>query len=370
MTGTLGFLNLVDGKLPALWDQTEILKRALRSGRTAESVLQEAQAALAVVVAGWFSDPLYSRLFYVTAEERVDYDSGSAGNAGPIELTDMDTPHPGKGDWTGHMVPLRDYGDAMGWTERGLPRLSESRIRADIRRLMRDADQHFRQKLMQRFFKKEGEVVGSTSNASQPFADGGDAGGTYIPPVGREGLVFNATHDHYVRIAALNDAAFETMVNNLAEHGHMAPFDLIIPNVAADKTAVKALGGWVQKSHDFVKYGDNVTRLVEQFNSAIPFLGLLESDNGPVFVWASDRVPTGYTGLFKSYGANSELNPLAVRYDDLWPFGWNLVPGNYVNAPLALAATFMPYGIGIGDRVAAVLTEIDTSGDYATPTIS
>lgn len=368
-TGIPGFSLEVNVALPALWDGNTVLKQALASGRKVEELFNELQTALAAVSAGFLADPLYGRLLTVTEDPLLEYPSGTGGTKGPIALTDLDTPDPKQGRTAGHMLPRMDYGDAVGWSVRSIGRLREARIRADIQRAVDDASNHLRQKTLQRFFKMEGETVGSTSNASLPFADGTATSSGYIPPVGREGKTFATSHDHYTRIAATTNADVEAAIEHLAEHGHKPPYDIIIPNVSGDKTTWKALSGFVEKSNDGIKYSDDITRLMPSAGE-MPFFGAFDSDNGFCAVWVSDRVPTAYWGAFKSYGVNHPRNPLAMLIDPLNGFGWQVVPGNWVNLPLALAAYFFPYGVGINDRTAGYLVEVDAAGDYGTPTIS
>lgn len=370
MTGIPGFSLEVNKTLPALWDGDTLLQEALASGRTVEQVFAELQAALAAVSAGFLADPLYGRLLTVTTERELEYPGGATVGSGPIKLTDIDTPDPKRGVTYGHMLPRADWGDALGWSHRSIARLREMTISADIQRAVDDAANNLRQQCLTRLFTKESETVGSTADASQPFADGNDANGNFVPPIGREGMTFANTHDHYTRVDGVTNADVEAGLEHLNEHGHLGPYDIIISNTAADKATWAAFADFVPKSNDFIKYGDDVTRLMPGVSSEMPFFGLFDGDVGQAMIWVSDRVPTNYWAAFKSYGTNHPRNPLAMLIDPLYGFGWTVMPGNWVNMPLALACYFFPYGFGVNDRLGAYLFYDNAAGDYVTPTIS
>jgi hypothetical protein len=62
---------------------------------------------------------------------------------------------------------------------------------------------------------------------------------------------------------------------------------------------------------------------------------------------------------------------LAVRYDEVWGLGAQLIVENMSSYPLNDAIAMLGMGVGVGEnRAGAVLVENDSSGDYATPTIS
>ena len=370
MTGIPGFNLEVNTSLPALWDGDTLLEEALASGRNFGDVLSELQTALAAASAAFIADPLYSRFLTVTTTRELEYPAGGGGGSGPIKLTDIDTPDPKRGQTAGHMLPRADWGDAVGWSARSLRRLRESKIRADVQRAVDDASNTLRQQALTRLFKKEADSVGSTASASQPFADGGDAGGTYTPPVGREGKTFASSHDHYARVSGITDANVEAGLDHLHEHNHAGPYDIIISNTAADKTTWSALSGFVPKSNDGIKYSDTVTRLLPGGSGDVPFFGVYDGDVGMANIWTSDRVPTLYWAAFKSYGANHPRNPVAMLVDPLYGFGWQVMPGQWVNMPLVLAAYFFPFGFGVNDRTAAYLYYNAGAGDYVTPTIT
>ena len=84
----------------------------------------------------------------------------------------------------------------------------------------------------------------------------------------------------------------------------------------------------------------------------------------------SARIPTNYWGIVKTFGSGDARNPLKVRTKPGRGLGLRLMVDRIDRFPLAGAIPEMAFGVGVGERVAAVLVENDSSGDYATPTIS
>ena len=208
----------------------------------------------------------------------------------------------------------------------------------------------------------------STSNASVPFADGGDTDSAYVPPKSPDGEAFTSSHDHFLRQAAISDANLGTAVETLQEHGHPSPFDIIAAR--ADASSWTGLTGYKAPEWPGIVYhASGVERAgVAEVSE---YFGYVETDYGICRLWLTPRVPTNYYSLFKTYGRGDPRNPLRVRISPQVGFGFNLVPGNWVNAPSQMAVLYTEFGVGVGeDRTNGVCVYIHASGDYVTPTIS
>lgn len=365
---TLGFSDLKSNVVPGLWDLAEITKVRLADGTTFDAMVADVQAALALVNSEVLADPWVSGLIAVQDTVEVEYPVGNT--SGIQESSEYSRPDPKPGSTTGHSIPLKPYDRALGWTMMFLRNARRGRLDADIRGVVTDIRNDVPQRILQRFFRSTAEKVGSTAGASVPFADGGTADPNYVPLRSPDGETFASTHNHFLRQAAVNDANVEAAIAHLQEHGHTAPYRIM--GSIADISTWKGLTGWKAPNWNEVVYRDMssgtdraaISDLSEAF-------GFLETAYGIAYVKLTQRIPTAYYGAYKSYGPLDPRNPLRVRINPNWGFGWQLVPGNWINAPLLMAVAYTEWGVGVGeDRTNGVAVEIDASGDYATPTIS
>jgi len=363
---TLGFGDLKDTALPTLWDETEITKARLADGRSLAAVTGDVQRGLQLLNGTLLSMPHYSGMFAVQDEMELEYIIGV--DNGWKEATEYGRPDPKRGATTGHMLPIKPYDYALGWTMMYLRKARAIKLDADVRAMITDGRDLWQEALLTRFFTMEGETVGSTANASVPFCDGGTTDSTYVPPKSPDGETFLYTHDHYLRHDAISDANLGTSIETLQEHGHESPFDLVASRV--DAASWTALTGYKAPEWPGIVYHASGVERAGVGEVSIYF-GYIETDYGIVRLWLTPRVPTAYYGLFKTYGQGDPRDPLRVRISQQIGFGYNLVPGNWTNAPTQMLLGYTEFGVGVGeDRTNAVLVYINSEGDYVTPTIS
>lgn len=362
---TLGPGALADLEVHALWNLTEMKLIQLADGTTFDQAISEIQEAANVLSGTLTSLPHYSGLFAVQDEVEVEYEIGVTN--GVQESTEFSPPDALRGKTTGHNLPIKGWDRAMGWSIRGLRDRRRQLMIADTRSAINDMRNHFQQRMMQRFFKLEAESVGSLSGASVPLVDAGVADATYRPPDSSDGKVFTTSHTHFLRHAAINAANIDLVAEHLREHGHMAPWEMMISE--GDLATFSALAAWNKPNWAELIYRATVDR------AALPntqdYVGFYESQHGLFHVWTSPRIPTAYYGAWKDYGRLDPRNPVRMRINPRVGFGWQMVPGIYITAPELLAVMHAEYDFGIGDiRTNGVAVEIDASGSYATPTIS
>lgn len=366
-----GILNLKHVRLPSAWDGAELQRLTLREGVTYENLIADIDDALSVAwedaTSGWLSG-----LMYLTDEPALDYGQGSRSEW--EDHTERAQPDGQVGDSTGHMLPLKVKDYKLGWTADFLEEARRIKIDEAIGNMAGGLTDTLEREALQRLFKMEEETgrrygLGA-SGVSVPFADGG--GGTIAftpkPNPNRATAAFAATHDHFLRLDGITQANLETAVAHLWEHGDDGPYDLVISQAdTAAWTNTSNVTGFKERAHALIQYGQDTT--LAQVDEA--YIGAITTKQyGTVQVRALGRIPTGFWGVYKSYGPNDPRNPIYARYDDLFGLGPMLVVAQVGVYPLQGAIGKIKIGFGVGmSRTAAVLVENDSSGDYATPTI-
>jgi hypothetical protein len=364
----VGFGDLKDQEIHALWDLEELKRLELRDKTTFEQMIREVQDVANAVSGEFTRVPPYNGLFAVQDNPDVEY--GTFVGGGIQELTEYSVPDPYRGKTTGHMLPIKMFARSLGWTLLSLENRRRNQIEADLQVVIDDIRDHFQQRVLSRFFKMEAELVNETAGASVPFADGGTADATYVPLKSPHGVEFAYTHDHYLRTATNNDASLLASVKHLKEHGHEAPYDLL--GAEADVAVYQAMDGWRAPEWPGIIYRDTSAGMDRAaLEGTQEYEGYIETGAGIVRVKLLPRIPTLYYALFKAYGSGGAKAPMRMRIDENVGFGWQVMPGKYVNDPLSLAVLRSEFDFGIGgDRTNGVFVEIDASGDYASPTIS
>lgn len=351
--------------IPTLWDAAYLERYRLADGTTYEQFVADLAAALAIANADLLADPLYAGLISLTDEIAVEYEVNATN--GFQAHTEYGRPDAGRGATTGHMLPLIAYDRGLGWTWDMLRRARRRQLVADIASAIRDLKDLWGQRILTRLFQSTADTVGTGS--SVPLADGGAADATYIPlPVPERGGTFLNTHNHIVNLAGITQANVETVLQNLWEHGYNPPYDLLISQADISAwTDTANVTGWIPRADPAIRYG----MTADLANVADDYIGVIETDLGAARVRPSGRVPTTYWGAYKSYGSLDERNPLVVRLDPkVGQAICRVLSGDHIREyPLENAILFAEFGVGVMDRVGAVVIENDAAA-YTDPTIS
>jgi hypothetical protein len=350
-------------RLPTIWDLTYLKKWELADGTTFDAVVRRIGTAISLFNRS-LSQGYLAQYIQTTTDINFEYDVGGE-SAVLAEVSEYARPDPIYGDFTGHMLPLHDYGGALGWTYMALRRGNMTRIDRDIARLIQRGTNLWQNRVLTRMFTSAAETI-ATSGKSVPFADGGTADAAYIPPsyMGRN---FLYTHNHFLRNAddaAGRTAALKAMSAHLLEHGINPPWDLIVAE--ADK------GDWAAQTEFKKPYRDWLTTAGVESRAIVPeeiYIGILEVQDGWFRVRPEPRLPTKYSGAFKPAGFNNPGAPLLVRTEEGYPLGLTLV-GTIQQFPLQDAIAYFTFGIGVGNRVAGVANYAYASGSYVDPTIT
>lgn len=366
-----GFNDLKNVSLPTAWDAAELRRLQLRDGATYESVIRDVNDALGVANASLTSGYL-SGLFSLTTEPAIEYRDGFS--TGFEDHTEYGQPDPKRADTSGHMLPIKKVDRKLGWTADFLEEARMAKIDADISSVIQDAKDSFEKAVLTRLFKYEEETgrqygLGA-SGYSVPFVDGGGQTIDFTPLPRPDRMInaFTTSHNHYQVLNGITQANLETAVGHLWEHGVDGPYELIISlaDVASWQTTANVTG-FVEKADPLIQYG--MTTALASVGGE--YIGGVKTKYGFCRMYANGRIPTARWAVTKSYGAGDQRNPLKVRYDPLFGFGAKLLVDRVERYPLAGAIAAMKFGVGVGiDRSAAVVVENDSSGTYATPTIS
>jgi len=369
----LGFSDLKNTALPTLWDEAEITKVRLADGASFAELTGQLRAALTGVNRELLAMQHYSSLFAVQDDPELEYPIGTTN--GFEEATEYAVPDPRRGKTHGHMLPIKQYDRSLGWTIMYLMKARRIALEADLRSVIIDARKLWQQKLLTRFFDDTANTVASTSLADLPFANSTNDISTYIPPVSPEGEEFTSSHDHFLGYGTtgitqdtIDQSAVDVALEHLQEHGHSSPFDLVGSRTDVSSwTNTTNVTGWKAPEWPGIVYhASAVERGPDQISV---YFGYIESDYGIARVWLTPRVPTNHFGVYKSYGMGDPRNPLRVRIAPTVGFGYNLVPGQWVNAPGQLLLAYTEFGVGIADRVNGVCVDVAAS-TYSAPTIS
>ena len=310
------------------------------------------------------------------------------------EMTDATFPDAASADIMGHMAPLREFHRTIGATYQYFKSatLTGARLQATVEANVYDGCTTFEVDLLTRLFSKTYEAVAGGWNP--PFIDGVTTAGAYAPPP-EAGRTFGTSHTHFLTDSAALSSAddLSDMINSLAKtvqhHDYQGVYDLNL--LISDDDAQHFLdlehasrmvqlpagqaGGNNMVGYDRGGSSSGATFFMDKpyrYGPNEPLTYFL-SDRGWVTIRAYPRVPTGYMALYKTYGRDSGMNPLAMFADpNADGFGIRMMPrfSGLVEYPFDSFLMDMAYGFTAGKgRVGAALGRMGHS-NYGTPVIA
>jgi hypothetical protein len=336
------------------WDATALQNFKLQDGTTYAQVVSEMNAALGALVNEIASDPL--GLVSFTDQPDLEYRVGTSN--GMERFTEYGRSDSQRADTTGHMLPLIAWDRRLGWTWNYLRQARLQQIRADIADGIKDVRDKWRVQLLTRALKRgddsgAGNGLGA-SGLSPGFATTAASTGVDFTPPAYGGTAFSSTHEHYIGITggAFTAAVFTDAKDELREHGHEGPYEFIIGT--SDESTVAGLTGFVPAASMLVRYG-NDTSLAQ--------LDPMADTNGSYYIGMMKDfkvrvmrgVPQYYGFAWKSYGSNSQRNPLKVRLQKGQTRPSVIAmpdpnAGTNANQPLNSLMLFTEFGVGVADR--------------------
>jgi hypothetical protein len=332
------------------WDAAELHKFTLRDGTTYAAIVSELNRALAALNAELANDSLWAGLVSFTDQPDIEYRIGASN--GMLQHTEYGRPDAKRADTEGHMLPLLKWDRMLGWTWDYLKDARLEQVQADLTDAIKDVRDRWRIQILSRLLKRgddsgvhkglgsSGYSPGFATTAAQTNVD-------YTPPA-NGGTTFASTHEHYVGSAggAFVNGDFQDCRDELREHGHEPPFDLLIG--PSDVTAVKALSDFTPADSPLLIPGLTADRArVSQ-----DYIGTIHD-----FAVREVRgIPQYYGFAFKSYGPRSQRNPIRVRLEKgTRSPAFIAMPdpraGNGL-VPLQHLMVYGEFGVGVADRSA------------------
>lgn len=374
MAEVIGPQTLLNHALPTGWDAARIAQWALRDGITYGELANQLALALGSFNQEMVTD--WGWLFFLTEEIAMEYETGGSVTEMP-QITDVDKPEPIHGTTLGHMIDLLAYGQGIGGSKRYFRDARSEKINAAIATLVRRARWRFEKKLLARWFTNTENAIGA-SGYDVPFVRGTGGSVDWAPPA-FDGEAFTTSHDHYLGVDSDSLTAADSlnqMAETLQEHGHNPPFTAMVAR--ADVATYRALTQFVEVVDPVVTTIDraSVTSGNQFFTvGQRPFglLGFYQGDYGLVEIRYTNRVPTLWSGMVKSYGQLDARNPLAVRVHPSVGFGTYVVVETTPDDdyPVKQLDVEFEFGTSVGrDRSNGAAAYLHTSGNWANATIS
>src|SRR3990172_7758005 len=255
MAEIIGPATILAHALPTGVDGTRVAQWMMKDGTNFQAFIAQLSQAVGGLNAelvqqwGW--------LFSLTEDMYMEYPDGGA-ITDLKQITDVDKVDVVSGSTIGHMIDLFPYGGGVGGSKRYFRDARASQVRSHIATLIRQAKWRFEKKLLTRLFTNTENAIGS-AGYDVPFVRGTGGNVDYTPPA-FAGEVFTSSHDHFVGVDSTSlgyDEVIEYLAETLVEHGHEAPFDMVVSKVQVDAGSYHALA-------DFVELKSNVIQVIDR----------------------------------------------------------------------------------------------------------
>lgn len=337
------------------WDATELQNYKLQDGTNFAAVVTQMNTALAALNAELYSHPVWSQLVSYQNMPELEYRVGTSN--GMERFTEYGRPDAQRAATEGHMLPLKAWDRGLGWTWNYLRQARMTQIEADIADAVKDVRDKWRVQILTRLLQRgddSGAADGLGSGGYSPgFATAAGSTSVDFTPPSFGGNTFTSSHEHYVGISggSFTTAVFQDVKAELREHGHEPPYNVIIG--PSDETTVKGLTETVEVASSVVQYG--ITQDLARVGQPSIAPGIYPIGvNNDCIIWVVPGVPQYYGFGWKSYGANSQRNPLRIRLqkDMTRPMVTAMVDprsgagGAY---PLQYMMLFTEFGVGVGN---------------------
>ncbi len=362
--------------LPLGVDGTKLAQWMMREGISFQEFVN--RLSLAVGAANESLATKWGGLMSFTTDPILEYPDGGSVTQLP-EITDLDIPDQVRGETIGHHIDLKSFGGAVGGSWMFWRDARPAQIASTIATTVNRGIWRFEVWLLTRAFTGVENAIG-TGGYDVPFVHGTGGAIDFTPPA-YAGQTFTTSHDHLNGVASglvTLDAQLNNMAAHLEEHGHEAPYRAIVAR--ADIALYTALTKFVQLISPAIAIVDrgSSTTGAQFYVRGQPIasdgsFGGFQSDYGLIELYASARVPTGYSWLYKTYGQLDNRNPLKVRLHPDAGFGFYIVPEASGNDQWPIKRVVLPFefGVSVGqDRTNGTVVYRSAGGTWADPAIS
>lgn len=264
-----------------------------------------------------------------------------------------------------YALPLRDYGAALGFTEKALQNMTRRRILRNIDAMLKGLRRNMTLQALARLFS-DSEVPQAKNSAvvcpgfigsgtGHNVYEGGFADGRALPQDYTH--YFSADTDTAGSVEATADAAIDAL-----ENFYSGPFEGVATENMLD--LLSASEKYVDAENALVRTGDDQARA--QVDPEV-YEGVYD---GKVRVRKALKNSTDSAlGIYKSEGQLAEDNPLAWRYDEVTGRGAQIKYRDLY--PLAEAESVHEFGVGVNRRAKAVLVSAGSGqSEYTAPVFS
>lgn len=357
-------------------DWSRIMANRSGDGLTVQQILTQVSAAVGGVNQALIQR--YGDILYVTTSDSVMYRQGESTRSKTPKKVDFSAADPIRAGNTGHMLPLSDYEDALGWSDLWLRDARQADVDSDI------------QLITQRWQNRVEDDIWTRAmtNTENPYGAGYDVGwaigdSTYVPfvPSSYSGVTFDTTHTHYKYQAGTSSANVQTLLENMVKelrhHGHSDRLTALVSEADVDTYAGMTKFVSLLPSGFAIVPGNGsaAVNIAQGTASGMPgeVFGYLNSSRGIVELRYFSRMPTGYVFMTKSYGNNNPQNGLALRLHRSVPFGLQPRPvlARTVPAEMDLLQLRATHGVGVNNRLNGVAGYFATGiSAYANPSFA
>lgn len=377
-----GVMTTLSNVLPLGEDGTRIAQWMLRGGVTYDTVRADVVAAMNGVNLEMLSAD--APMLYVSTEDHFEYSTGGSIYKMP-RLSSSDRPTPRKGKTSGHMVDLWKVGDAIGGDDDFFMDARPALITTSVAQIISAGRNTWEIDLFTRFFTNTENQLG-TYGYDVGFCDASTT--VQYAPLQWNGKVFTTSHQHYIGYDS-GSKTFADVLDGLAltitEHGHQPPLMALISE--SDVVTFRALTNYIRPLDPTTGWDrggltSGATLRQDGETPAPPpmggrFVGWYDSNYGRIVLFATNRIATGYVGMFKSYGSNDPRNPLVVRIHPQIGFGYYIaeVPNYQSTWPVKIIEVFNRYGVSVNgagqsSRTAGAVGLLVSGGSFTNPVIS
>lgn len=351
-----GYLDTRYIDFPANVDVRYIEGLRMRAGWDFPRLLRELDSRLGALNTGL--DPLLAALITPTDQEFAETSIPTAFEVN--EAGEYTIARPQLVEGQAHMLPLRPFDTALGFTEDGLEQMRLERILLNVDSLFLGYRAAYRKLILRRLTSDAEERVDTRTVVTSPGFAGSGTGDNVFGGSYPDGTPFEGGFTLYYRVASgALEAGLKTALARLRRL-NTGPFDLIGPQAMID--AVAATGSFVKAGSALIRLGDGQS---EALVDPMTYVGVFDNDvrvRKAILDYSDPNIT-----IFKSFGNLNPRNPLAWRFDP--QKGRNAYVRYRSMFPLDNAVVKQSLGIGVNNRTAVANIRVDAAGGYVAPAV-